>query len=78
MAYAQISAENIGAKISGLRILSGETMEALARSINVTQSAITMYESGRRIPRDEIKIRIADHFGVPVESIFFPQEQHDL
>ena len=43
----------------------------LSKAIGTSESAIGMYESGQRVPRDEIKIRIAEHFTVPVESIFF-------
>lgn len=55
-----------------LRALRGETTRAeLAEALGVSVSAITMYESGDRIPRDEIKLKIANYFNASVEQIFF-------
>ena len=36
----------------------------------------SMYENGERIPRDDIKIRIANFFGRSVQEIFFDKECH--
>lgn len=72
MMYEKVDSTKIGSRIKELRTMRGETAEDLARSIGISCSAVAMYEIGQRIPRDEIKIRIAEHFNVPVESIFFP------
>ena len=77
MAYEKLDAVQIGIRIKALREERGETMLDLSKSLGTSESAIGMYESGQRVPRDEIKIRIAEHFTVPVEAIFFPREQHD-
>jgi len=77
MAYTALDANQIGGTLKGLREKRGETMEELSNAINVSPSAIAMYESGRRIPRDEIKIKIAEHFSRTVESIFYQKKQHD-
>jgi len=71
MIYKKLDGLEIGSRIKDLRVKHGETSEDVAKSIGISCSAIGMYESGRRIPRDEIKILIAEHFAVPVESIFF-------
>ena len=71
MIYAEIDGAKIGSRLRGIRTERGETAEEVAKSIGVSASAIAMYEIGQRIPRDEIKIRIAEHYGMPVESIFF-------
>lgn len=72
MAYEKVDGAKIGNRIKTLRNNRGETAEDMARSIGTSCSAIGMYESGQRVPRDEIKIKIAEHFSVTVESIFFP------
>lgn len=61
-----------------LRDLRGEkTQEAIAESVGVTKSSWAMYERGERVPRDEVKIRIANYFGVPVQDIFFTKSEHN-
>lgn len=77
MAYESMNAIQIGNRIKSLRENSGKTQEAASIEIGISQNAIAMYETGKRIPRDEIKIRIAEYFHVPVESIFFPKKQHE-
>ncbi|HBB61475.1 MAG TPA: XRE family transcriptional regulator [Lachnospiraceae bacterium] len=54
-----------------LRRDRGETQEELADALGVTASSIGMYETGERIPRDEVKIKIAQHFNLSVGDIFF-------
>lgn len=47
--------------------------EEVAKALQISVSAVTMYELGERIPRDEVKIRIANYYGATVESIFYAQ-----
>ena len=61
----------IGKALSDLRKTRGESLMDVAKAIGSSQSAISMYENGERIPRDDIKLRLADHYGVSVEQIFF-------
>lgn len=39
---------------------------------------LQMYENGQRIPRDNIKIKLANFYGVTVQTIFFDSEQHEV
>lgn len=60
-----------------LKKLRGETpREKVAKSVGISVSALGMYEQGRRIPRDEVKVKLAKFYGVPIESIFFTSKQH--
>lgn len=61
----------IGAKIRALR--GAESQQALADKLKISKSALAMYERGERVPRDEVKIRIVQHFNIPLESIFLHQ-----
>ena len=61
----------IGKRLSDLRRERGETTAEVAMAIGSSQSAVSMYESGARIPRDNLKIELSRHFGVPVQQIFF-------
>ena len=52
--------------------LRGEkTQVEVAENVGISLSALAMYETGNRIPRDEIKIRLANYYGTTVESLFF-------
>ncbi len=57
-----------------LRMLRGEKPRSeVAEKLGCSVSAIQMYENGERIPRDETKKKIAELYGVSVESLFFTQ-----
>ena len=52
--------------------LRGEKTQAeVAENVGISLSELAMYETGKRIPRDEIKIRLANYYGTTVESLFF-------
>lgn len=60
-----------------LRNLRGDkTQEQVACDLGITKSAYAMYEQGRRIPRDEVKIQIAKYYGTTVQDIFYPHVEH--
>lgn len=48
-----------------------KTREEVANSLCISISALQMYENGHRIPKDEIKIKIADYYQLTVQEIFF-------
>ena len=55
-----------------LRALRGDTpRKEVAFSLGISLSALAMYERGERIPRDEVKKRIAAYFRTTVEEIFY-------
>ena len=45
--------------------------EEVAAAVGISLSAIAMYETGERMPRDEIKVRLADFYGKTVQELFF-------
>ena len=47
------------------------SQEEVANAIGISSSALSMYENGERIPRDEIKIKLAEYYETSVEQIFF-------
>ena len=59
----------IGGRLVSLRgtMPQGQVAEAVGISV----SALSMYERGQRVPRDSIKIRIANFYNTTVESIFY-------
>lgn len=55
-----------------LKMLRGEkSMSQIANCIGITKSSWNMYEHDKRVPRDEVKLRIAKYFGKSVQDIFF-------
>ena len=66
----------IGEKLLQLR---GDTSrEAVASTVNISVSALQMYENGQRIPRDEIKVKLANYYNRTVQEIFFDSEDHKV
>lgn len=48
-----------------------ERRETVAKACGISVSALAMYEQGERIPRDDIKIKLAKYYSCTVEYIFF-------
>ena len=66
--------QTIDTKVIGnrLRELRGDkTPKEVADAVGVTAMAICQYESGTRVPSDQVKIALAEYFGRTVENIFF-------
>ena len=59
----------IGSRLTELR--AGRSQMEVAEAIGITQAALSMYERGERVPRDELKIKLADFYGKTVSDIFF-------
>lgn len=57
-----------------LRQLRGDTpREQVAAACGISLSALAMYETGARMPRDEVKLALAQYYGKSVGEIFFGQ-----
>ena len=61
----------IGEKIMKLRLKMNLSQRQLAERVGVSVSAIAMYEANERVPRDEVKVRLAHFFDTTVQSLFF-------
>ena len=53
------------------RKLLGLNKAEAARLLNLSKMGYGRYESGERIPRDEIKVRLANYYKRTVNFIFF-------
>ena len=60
----------IAENIRKLRTGSGETQKELARTLNVAETTISMYEASKRLPDMETVQKVAKHYGVPVDGLF--------
>ncbi|MBP3040560.1 helix-turn-helix transcriptional regulator [Bacillaceae bacterium Marseille-Q3522] len=54
-----------------IKLRKNRTREEVANNLKISVSALQMYECGKRVPKDEIKIRIASFYGLTVQEIFF-------
>ena len=64
-----LNSVEIGKRLKALR--GTQAPDFVAESLGISRSALFMYERGERVPRDEIKIRIARFYNCSVEDIFF-------
>lgn len=61
--------KEIGKKLAEMR---GSTpRDVVAEAVGISYSAMQMYETGERIPRDETKIALAAFFHTTVGALFF-------
>lgn len=59
----------IGEKLKKLR--GNKIRKIVAEDLGITESSLSNYENDYRIPRDEVKKKIALYYNVSIESIFF-------
>ena len=60
---------DVGTRIKNLREEVGLTQLAFAKILNINNSTLCQYENGDRMPSDDIKGRIADHFCVSMDYL---------
>lgn len=59
-----------------LRRRKGVTQTEVAQALGVPVSTYNAYETGQNVPRDKMKIAIAEYFGKSVGYIFFKRITH--
>ena len=65
-----IDPEIIGKRLLMLRKKSNMSRMEVAKLCAISKSAVSMYEIGKRIPKDDIKIKLAKCYNTTVEKIF--------
>lgn len=60
---------SVGQRLKDLR--GDRSRDSVAAAIGISSSALGMYENNLRMPRDEIKVKLADYYGVTVQHLFF-------
>lgn len=53
-----------------IELRGNRSQEEVAKALGISVSALSMYEQGNRIPRDEIKIRMAKYYGISIDALF--------
>ena len=59
----------VGERLKALR--GSRPQKEVADALGVTAMAISQYEAGDRMPRDEIKVKLANYYRKSVTSIFY-------
>lgn len=54
-----------------IKLRGDKTREEVSNDLKISISALQMYENCQRVPKDEIKIKIANYYGLTVQEIFF-------
>ena len=70
-----LNKELIAKRLKELR--GNRERDYVADVIGVSVSALQMYETAQRIPRDHIKVKLAKFYGVSVQEIFFDNQNHN-
>lgn len=59
-----------------VKLRGKRSLDEVAEALQISTAALSMYEAGKRIPRDALKLRIADYYGKSIGFIFFNVEEH--
>ena len=54
-----------------------KTQGEVAKDLGISVSALSMYETGGRIPRDEVKEQLAQYYNTTVGALFFGEKVHE-
>lgn len=61
----------IGQRLRNLR--GDKPIQKVAEDLGVSVSAISMWENGERLPKDDKKIALASYYGTSVQALFYAQ-----
>ena len=59
----------VSERLLRMRTLRGETQEQVAEAIGISYVSLSRYETGQRMPKMNILLKLADHYGVSVDEI---------
>ena len=69
-----VTSDNLNSKKIGSRLVElrgNKSQSEVAKAVGISDSALSMYECGERIPRDSVKVKLAQYYEKTVQSIFF-------
>ena len=71
-----VSDNSIKDNLKFLRERKKLTQTAVSKALGVNTSTYNAWETGQNIPRDEMKVKIAEFYGLSVGYIFFKPISH--
>ena len=63
--------KEIGFRLRRLRWAKDVSSAVVSERLGISRSALQMYEAGKRLPKDDIKVLLAEFYGMSVEDLFF-------
>src|SRR6266566_1685022 len=73
---SRMAAETFGQRLARVREDGGLSQSALARRVEVSQSAVSQMESGERSPSYTMLVELADALGVSVAHLVGAEVEH--
>ena len=70
-----MEAVTTGAKLRHLR--GSRSTQDIAAALGISRAALSNYELDKRRPKDDMKVKIAEFYGVTVTELFFDQQSHE-
>lgn len=67
----------LGKRIKKLREEAGLSQKELAKRLNISNTTLSQYETGQRVPSDDIKIKIAEFFNTTIDYLLGRTNQRD-
>lgn len=69
-----MDARAVGRRLKALR--GGRSREEVALEVGISVAALTKYEQGERLPRDEVKLWLSQYYGQSIQQLFFEPREH--
>lgn len=69
---------DFGNTLKTLRLREDMTQAQLAQKLGLTKSVISAYETGLRLPSDDVLIHVSKIFKVSTDYLLGVESQHDL
>ena len=66
----------IAENLRELRRRKGVTQREVAKALGIPATTYNAYETGQNVPRDPVKVAIANYYGKTVQYIFFKKITH--
>lgn len=58
----------MGDKLRNLR--GSKSVKEVCFACGISETALNAYENNERVPRDEVKLRLANYYGVKITDLF--------
>ena len=64
---------NLGRRLKYLR--GHRSGDEVAKELGISASSLRMYETNRRVPRDSVKMKMANYFGLTIQDLFSEEQE---